>query len=52
MKKREYLEDAFKKFNEGKISAEAYDTIIKNIDIFCEDEEDEMEEKESFLCTN
>ena len=49
MKRREYLSDAFNKYNEGKISAEVYDAIIMNINEFCEDE---TEEEESFLCTN
>ena len=46
MKRSEYLKDAFKKFTEGKISAEAYDAILENIENFCEtdEEENEMEE--------
>ena len=38
-----YLEDAFKKYNEGKISEEAYDAILMNIDNFCEEDEDESQ---------
>lgn len=45
MTKEEYLEDAFKKYNEGKISAEAYDTILENIDVFCEDEDAEFQKE-------
>lgn len=37
MTKEEYLEKAFELLNEGKISAEAYDSIISNIDIFTEE---------------
>ena len=38
MDKNEYLQIAFELFNEGKISAEAYDSIISNIDIFTEND--------------
>lgn len=41
MKRSEYLKDAFKKYNEGKISAEAYDAILENIENFCENEMEE-----------
>lgn len=45
MKRNKYLEDAFKKYNEGKISEEAYDAILENINVFCDkDEEDENKE--------
>ena len=45
MKRNKYLEDAFKKYNEGKLSEEAYDAILENISVFCdEDEEDENKE--------
>ena len=40
MKRNKYLEDAFKKYNEGKISAEAYDAILENIDVFCDEDEE------------
>lgn len=40
MQKNKYLEDAFKKFNEGKISEEAYDAILENIDVFCDEDEE------------
>ena len=41
MDKNEYLKAAFKKYNEGKISAEAYDAILENIENFCENEMEE-----------
>ena len=41
MSRNEYLDEAFKLFNEGKISDSAYDTILMNVDVFTEDEEDE-----------
>lgn len=41
MKRSEYLENLFKAYNEGKISVEAYDAGIQNIDIFCEEDEDD-----------
>lgn len=40
MLRNEYLEEAFKLFNEGKISNSAYDAILMNIDVFTKDEED------------
>ena len=40
MNRNEYLKDAFKKYNEGKISAEAYDAILENIDAFCVENEE------------
>jgi hypothetical protein len=44
MQKNKYLEDAFKKYNEDKISGEVYDAILENIDAFCvEDEEFQRE---------
>lgn len=43
MKRNEYLDSAFKKFNNGEISAEAYDAILMNADAFVEPEE-ELEE--------
>ena len=41
MSRNEYLEEAFKLFNEGKISDSAYDAILMNIDEFTNDEEEE-----------
>lgn len=40
MQKTKYLEDAFKKLNKSKISEEAYDAIIENIDAFCDEDEE------------
>lgn len=40
-----YLKNLFNAFNEGRISAEAYDAALLNIDIFCEEEEEEEEEE-------
>lgn len=39
MKRDEYLQRAFELVNSGKISGEAYDSMICNIDEFTEDEE-------------
>ena len=41
MSRNDYLEEAFRLFNEGKISDGAYDAILMNIDVFTEDKEDE-----------
>lgn len=41
MNKQEYLENLFNAFNEGRISEEAYDAVLQNINIFCDDEEEE-----------
>ena len=40
MKRKEYLKNAFEKYNEGKISAEVYDCILENIENFCEEDEE------------
>ena len=40
MKRSEYMERAFEALNEGRISEEAYDQMIMNADIFCEDDDD------------
>ena len=40
MKRSEYLEKAFEAYSSGKVSEEAYDAMIMNADVFCEDEED------------
>lgn len=39
MKRDEYLKSAFDKFNKGEISAEAYDAILMNADMFVKDED-------------
>lgn len=44
MNRNDYLNEAFKLFNEGKISDGAYDAILMNIDVFTEDYENEEDE--------
>ena len=39
MTRTQYAEIAFNLFNEGKISEDAYDAMMLNIDCFVEDEE-------------
>lgn len=41
MSKNDYLNEAFKLFNEGKISDSAYDAILMNMGVFTEDYENE-----------
>ena len=41
MTRKEYLESVFKSWSEGKISDEAYDAALMNIDEFVEEDEDE-----------
>ncbi len=41
MTRSEYLKELFNAYNEGRISVEAYDAGLMNVDCFCEDEEDE-----------
>ena len=43
MSRNDYLNEAFKLFNEGKISDDAYDAIVINVDVFTEDDENEEE---------
>lgn len=38
MSRKEYLEEAFNLFNEGKISDSAYDAIVMNINVFTEED--------------
>ena len=45
MRKTEYLDRAFELYNSGKISADVYDAMIMNADIFCDDEGDERDER-------
>ena len=45
MKRKEYLQNLFQAYNEGKISIDAYDAGLMNIDDFCEPEEDELIEE-------
>lgn len=37
MTRDEYLENLFNAWNEGRISDEAYDAGVSNIDAFCDD---------------
>ena len=39
MSRKEYLEEAFNLFNEGKISDNVYDAIVMNVDVFTNEEE-------------
>lgn len=41
MKKSEYLQKAFYLLNDGKISEEAYDAMIMNSEVFCEEDDEE-----------
>lgn len=41
MKRDEYLKTAFDAYNAGKMSAEAYDAVVQNADLFVDDEEDQ-----------
>lgn len=44
MNKFEYMANIFKAFNEGRISEEAYDAAMMNVEAFCYDDEEEEEE--------
>lgn len=41
MNRNDYLTEAFKLFNEGKISDSVYDAIVMNVDEFTNDYEEE-----------
>ena len=41
MNRNDYLNEAFKLFNEGKISDSVYDAIVMNVDEFTNDYEEE-----------
>lgn len=41
MKRSEYLRRAFEAYNEGRISDEAYDSMVENADVFCDEDEDD-----------
>lgn len=41
MKKSEYLQKTFELLNDGKISEEAYDAMIMNSEVFCEEDDEE-----------
>ena len=40
MNRNDYLNEAFKLFNEGKISDSAYDAILMNIDEFTKEDDE------------
>ena len=40
--KRTILANAFKKYNEGKISAKAYDYLLENIDEYIDEDDEEV----------
>ena len=42
MKRSEYLQSLAQAYNEGRISIDAYDQALMNIDNFCDDEDDEL----------
>ena len=42
MNRSEYLTRALQLLNEGKISDEAYDSMIENADVFSDEDEDDM----------
>lgn len=41
MCRQDYLKSIFEAYCEGRISEEAYDAALQNIDIFCEEKEEE-----------
>ena len=41
MSRNDYLNEAFKLFNEGKISDSAYDAIVMNVNVFTKNDDDE-----------
>lgn len=41
MSRNDYLEEAFRLFNEGKISDSVYDAIVMNVDEFTNNYEEE-----------
>lgn len=43
MKRSEYLEHAFEAYNSGRVDADTYDCMIQNIDIFCDDDDEDDE---------
>lgn len=45
MHKGEYLQRMFCVYNEGRISAEVYDSMVMNADVFCdEDDKDDRDD--------
>jgi hypothetical protein len=43
MTRQEYLEHAFEALNSGRVTTEVYDCMLMNIDVFCDDDEEEVE---------
>ena len=43
MNRKDYLNEAFRLYNEGKISDSVYDAIVMNVDVFTEDDKNEEE---------
>lgn len=43
MNRNEYLERARELYDRDKISAEVYNAMIENADVFCDDDDDEYE---------
>lgn len=41
MKRIEYMEELAKAYREGRISEDAYDAALMNIDAFCDDDEED-----------
>lgn len=39
MKRNEYLSRAFEAYNQGRISSEAYDSMVMNADVFCDEDD-------------
>lgn len=44
MTREQFLENAFKSLNEGKITEQGYDYLVSHIDDYVDDEEEEDEE--------
>lgn len=40
MNRNDYLEEAFRLFNEGKISDDAYDAIVMNVNEFTKEDDE------------
>lgn len=44
MKRSDYLKRAMETYDSGRISEEAYDSMLRNADYFCDDDESEYSE--------
>lgn len=44
MQRNDYLKRAAEAYDSGRISAEAYDSMLRNADYFCDDDESEYSE--------